>query len=121
MNGDSSIQFELAPISSPFGTLGKVGCLVSYAPTCFNPRVFQRSEDATAIGCLPIRWKELKTLAPGFQVKTIGVNNFIAHYINTPRPVGMIDALFDNVFVNQSALLPGSTRCLGLGRGRRRR
>ena len=66
MNGDSSIQFELAPISSPFGTLGKVGCLVSYAPTCFNPRVFQRSEGATAIGCLPIRWKELKTLSASY-------------------------------------------------------
>lgn len=42
--------------------------------------------------------------APGIQLKTIGADNFIANCSNTPRPVGMADALFDNVFVNQSAL-----------------
>lgn len=42
--------------------------------------------------------------APGIQVKTIGADNFTANCDNTPRPVGVVDALFDNVFVNQSAL-----------------
>jgi hypothetical protein len=46
----------------------------------------------------------LDDAAPGIQVKTIGADNFIANCINTPRPVGVVDALFDNVFVNQSAL-----------------
>ena len=41
--------------------------------------------------------------APGVQLKTIGADNFIANCSNTPRPVGMVDALFDNVFVNRSA------------------
>jgi hypothetical protein len=42
--------------------------------------------------------------APGIQLKTLGADNFVASCINTPRPVGMVDALFDNVFVNRSAL-----------------
>jgi hypothetical protein len=42
--------------------------------------------------------------APGIQLKTLGADNFIANCSTTPRPVGVVDALFDNVFVNQSAL-----------------
>ena len=41
---------------------------------------------------------------PGIQLKTIGADHFIANCVADPRPVGMVDALFDNVFVNQSAL-----------------
>jgi hypothetical protein len=65
--------------------------------------IFQRGSQTPVI----VSYGELPdAAAPGFQVKTIDVDNFIAHCINTPRPVGMIDAFFDNVFVNQSALLP---------------
>ncbi len=41
---------------------------------------------------------------PGIQLKTLGADHFIANCAANPRPVGMVDALFDNVFVNQSAL-----------------
>jgi hypothetical protein len=41
---------------------------------------------------------------PGIQSKTLGADHFIANCAANPRPVGMVDALFDNVFVNQSAL-----------------
>jgi hypothetical protein len=44
------------------------------------------------------------TAAPGIQLKTLGADNFIANCTSFPRPVGVLDALFDNVFVNQSAL-----------------
>ena len=41
---------------------------------------------------------------PGIQLKTLGADHFIANCAAGPRPVGMVDALFDGVFVNQSAL-----------------
>jgi hypothetical protein len=41
---------------------------------------------------------------PGIQLKTIGADHFIANCAANPRAVGMVDALFDNVFVNKSAL-----------------
>ena len=42
--------------------------------------------------------------SPGIQLKTLGADHFIANCVANPRPVSMVDALFDNVFVNQSAL-----------------
>ncbi|TKS58727.1 MAG: hypothetical protein EWM72_02784 [Nitrospira sp.] len=44
------------------------------------------------------------TGAPGIQVKTLGLGNFVANCNFSPRPGAMVDALFDNVFVNESAL-----------------
>ena len=41
---------------------------------------------------------------PGIQLKTLGADHFIANCATNPTPVGMVDAIFDNVFVNQSAL-----------------
>ena len=41
--------------------------------------------------------------APGVQVKTLGADHFVANCAKDPRPVGMVDALFDDVFVNKSA------------------
>ena len=43
------------------------------------------------------------TAAPGIQLKTLGADHFVANCAADPRPVGMTDALFDNVFVNKSA------------------
>jgi hypothetical protein len=39
----------------------------------------------------------------GIQSKDLEVVQFVANCTGTPRPVGKVDALFDNVFVNQSA------------------
>jgi len=39
----------------------------------------------------------------GVQLKTLGADNFVASCSGFGKPVGMVDALFDNVFVNQSA------------------
>lgn len=42
--------------------------------------------------------------APGVQLKTLGADHFVANCAKDPRPVGMVDALFDDVFVNENAL-----------------
>ena len=41
---------------------------------------------------------------PGVQVKTLDAANFVASCSGSGRPVGMVDALIDDVFVNKSAL-----------------
>ena len=41
--------------------------------------------------------------APGVPVKTLGADHFVANCAKDPRPVGMVDARFDDVFVNKSA------------------
>ena len=48
------------------------------------------------------------TAAPGFQLKSLDAIQFVANCAGDPhlstRPVGMVDALFDNVFVNESTI-----------------
>lgn len=51
-----------------------------------------------------VTYQVLDAAPPGIQLKTIGADHFIANCAANPRSVGMVDALFDNVFVNQSAL-----------------
>jgi hypothetical protein len=46
------------------------------------------------------------TADPGFQLKSLDAIQFVANCTgdpHSPRPVGMVDARFDNVFVNESA------------------
>ena len=43
------------------------------------------------------------TAEPGSPFKDLGVVQFVANCTAVPRPFGKVDALFDNVFVNQSA------------------
>ena len=62
--------------------------------------IFQRDREQPVF----VTYTVLDAAAPGIQLKTLGADNFIANCSNTLRPVGMVDALFDNVFVNQSAL-----------------
>jgi hypothetical protein len=49
------------------------------------------------------------TAPPSIQDKVINVQNVVANCIAAPRPVGAVDALFDDVFVNASAALTTST------------
>ncbi len=62
--------------------------------------IFQRDRETPAT----VGYNLPDTQPPGIQLKTLGVSNFVANCDVSPRPVGMADALFDNVFVNQSAL-----------------
>ena len=62
--------------------------------------IFQRDREQPVF----VTYTVLDATAPGIQLKTLGADNFIANCSNTLRPVAMVDALFDNVFVNQSAL-----------------
>ena len=43
------------------------------------------------------------TADPGIQLKTLDAAQFVANCVAGPRPVGMVDALFDDVFVNKNA------------------
>ncbi len=43
------------------------------------------------------------TAPPGIEFKALRVDNFVANCTSASRRVGFADALFDNVFVNQSA------------------
>lgn len=69
--------------------------------------IFQRDSEPPRV----VRYQEgglsfSDAAAPGIQLKTIGADNFVANCAGDPhgpRPVGMVDALFDNVFVNKSA------------------
>ena len=64
--------------------------------------IFQRDIQLPAI--FSYGDKITDTAEPGIQSKTIGAHNGIANCNSfSPRPVGMVDALFDNVFVNESA------------------
>ena len=67
--------------------------------------IFQRDRETPGV----VRYQEgglslPDTAEPGVQLETLGVDHFVANCSTDPRPVGMVDALFDNVFVNQSAL-----------------
>jgi hypothetical protein len=62
--------------------------------------IFQRDREQPVF----VTYTVLDAAAPGVQLKTLGADHFVANCIADPRPVGMVDALFDNVFVNQSAL-----------------
>jgi len=44
------------------------------------------------------------TAGPGMKHKSVGSNHFVANCTATPRPVGKVDAFFDNVFINLNAV-----------------
>lgn len=44
------------------------------------------------------------TQLPGVQLKTLGVDNFVANCTAAPRPTALVDTLWDNVFVNENAI-----------------
>jgi hypothetical protein len=67
--------------------------------------IFQRDRETPGV----VRYQEgglsfSDAAAPGIQLKTLGADHFIPTCATDLRPVGMVDALFDNVFVNQRAL-----------------
>ena len=62
--------------------------------------IFQRGKQAPVI----VPYTVSDTAAPGFQLKDVEVVQLVANCTAAPRPVGMIDSLFDNVSVNQSAI-----------------
>jgi hypothetical protein len=61
--------------------------------------IFQRDREQPVF----VTYQVFDTAPPGVQLKTLGADHFVANCAADPRPVGMVDALFDNVFVNQSA------------------
>lgn len=62
--------------------------------------IFQRDSETPKI----ISYSVSDGAPSGVQLKTLGADNFVASCTGFGKPVGMVDALFDNVFVNQSAL-----------------
>ena len=62
--------------------------------------IFQRGRQTPVI----VPYTVSDTAAPGFQLKDVEVVQLVANCTAAPRPVGMIDSLFDNVSVNQSAI-----------------
>ena len=61
--------------------------------------IFQRGSQTPVI----VPYLVSDTAELGIQSKDLEVVQFVANCTAAPRPVGMVDALFDNVFVNQSA------------------
>jgi hypothetical protein len=61
--------------------------------------IFQRDREPPVF----VEYTVSDTAAPAIQLKTLGAQNFTANCVDTPRPVVMVDTLFDNVFVNESA------------------
>lgn len=62
--------------------------------------IFQRDSETPKF----ISYSVSDSAPSGVQLKTLGADNFVASCTGFGKPVGMVDALFDNVFVNQSAL-----------------
>ena len=62
--------------------------------------IFQRDSQAQQF----VPYTVSDTTPPGLPLKRISVNNFVLHCTDTVRPVASMNALFDNVAVNQSAL-----------------
>jgi hypothetical protein len=62
--------------------------------------IFQRGRQTPVI----VPYAVSDTAEPGFQLKDLEVIQFVANCTAAPRPVGMVDSLFDNVFVNQTAI-----------------
>ena len=62
--------------------------------------IFQRDREQPVF----VTYTGFSPVPPGVQLKTLDAANFVASCSGSGRPVGMVDALFDNVFVNQSAL-----------------
>jgi hypothetical protein len=98
-------------IQSPYldsGVLGKVNTgewvrlLVQWDNTSLPQHRFIFQRDSAAPKIIPY---SVDDSAPsGIQLKSIGADNFVASCTGFGKPVAMVDALFDNVFVNQSAL-----------------
>ena len=89
------------------GVLGTVNTgewvrlLVQWDNTGLPPHrfIFQRDSQTPKI----IPYSKSDVAPSGVQLKTIGADNFVASCSGFGGPVGMVDALFDNVFVNKSA------------------
>ncbi len=62
--------------------------------------IFQRGKQTPVL----VPYSVSDTAEPGFPLKTLEVVHRVANCTTAPRPVGMGDALFDNVVVNESAL-----------------
>lgn len=97
-------------IQSPFlesGVLGKVNTgewvrlLVQWDNTSLPQHRFIFQRDNAAPKIVPY---DMDDNAPsGVQLKSLGADNFVASCTGYGKPVAMVDALFDNVFVNQRA------------------
>jgi hypothetical protein len=61
--------------------------------------IFQRDREQPRF----VTYPRFSPVPSGVQLKTLGADNFVASCTGLGKPVGMVDALFDNVFVNQSA------------------
>ena len=62
--------------------------------------IFQRDSQAKQF----VPYTVSDTTPPGLPLKRIGVNNFVPHCTDPARPVASMNALFDNVAVNQSTI-----------------
>ena len=70
--------------------------------------IFQRGVEAPQfVSYVGLGGMVTDTNPPGLPIKRIGVDNFVPHCtdaVASTRPVAKVDALFDNVFVNQTAI-----------------
>jgi hypothetical protein len=64
--------------------------------------LFQRNGDPAQT----VAYAVADTNAPGAPLKNLGVRFSVANCTLTPRPTAFADATFDDVFVNETALLP---------------
>jgi hypothetical protein len=61
--------------------------------------IFQRDDDPEVL----VRYTVSDTAPPGIQVKLLDALHFVPNCTATPRPMAFIEALFDDVMVNESA------------------
>ena len=61
--------------------------------------IFQRNDDPKVL----VRYTVPDSDPPGIQFKTLGALHLVPNCTATPRPVAFIEALFDDVMVNESA------------------
>ena len=61
--------------------------------------IFQRDDDPEVLAPYAVSDSD----PPGIQFKNLGAMHFVPNCTATPRPVAFIEALFDDVMVNESA------------------
>ena len=72
--------------------------------------IFQRDDDPEVLAPYTVS----DSAPPGIQVKLLDALHFVPNCTATPRPVAFIEALFDDVMVNESAA-PRAVRRTGPG------
>ena len=61
--------------------------------------IFQRDDDPEVL----VRYTVSDSAPPGIQVKDLAAEHHVPNCTATPRPMAFIEALFDDVMVNESA------------------